>query len=542
MRRETLLDFFDDFAHREASFLAYDDGYRHRDYSYAHVAAAARRFAGRLAAAGLVKGDKVIIWSENRPEWIVALWGCLLRGVVIVPIDYRASFAFLTRVAGMVSTGIVLVGHDIEPDADTGSLALWPLDTLLDLPPAVRSGSTTSGAGAIDHPDARPVPISRDDVAEIIFTSGATAEPKGVVITHRNILANILPIEQEVAKYRKWARPFHPIRFLNLLPLSHMFGQALATFVPPMLSGQVIFMRGYNPEEIVRQIKRQRVSILVSVPKLLDVLRDHLLRQFPETATPPPANEKWMRRWWRYRQVHRAFGLKFWSFIVGAAPLDPALEEFMGRLGFLVVQGYGLTETAPIVTLNHPFSAKKGSVGKPIHGVEVKIGDDGEILVKGDNVTRGYFGDGDETRTAFEDGWLHTGDIGGVDADGRLVHPRPQEGNDRHARRAQRVSGRCGKGAPDNRRRPRCCSGRPCFERRGAGPRGAAPRPDDLARGRRPSGQRTARRSPEGPQCIGVAGGGASPHRGHAQAATPRAQDVGGRGRGVGAAAGRRLG
>jgi long-chain acyl-CoA synthetase len=221
-------------------------------------------------------------------------------------------------------------------------------------------------------------------------------------------------------KYRRYARPFQPIRFLNLLPLSHMFGQAMATFVPPMLTGEVIFMRSYNPQEIIREIKTHRVSVLVSVPKLLDVLREYVSRRFPHAATPDPSKMHFTKRWWKYRDVHRAFGWKFWSAVVGAAPLDPALEEYWGRLGFLVIQGYGLTETAPIVTLNHPFSAQKGSVGKPIHGVEVKIADDGEILVRGENVTTGYYGQPDATADAFEDGWLHTGDIGGVDDAGRV--------------------------------------------------------------------------------------------------------------------------
>ena len=122
------------------------------------------------------------------------------------------------------------------------------------------------------------IAVARDDVAEIIFTSGATADPKGVVITHRNILANIVPVEREVLRYRKWGKPFFPLRFLNLLPLSHMFGQAMATFIPPMLPGTVIFMRGYNPGAIVALIKTRRVSVLVSVPKILDVLREHVIR------------------------------------------------------------------------------------------------------------------------------------------------------------------------------------------------------------------------------------------------------------------------
>ena len=243
------------------------------------------------------------------------------------------------------------------------------------------------------------------------------------------MLANIVPIEREMAKYLRYIGPFSPIRFLNLLPLSHMFGQAMATFVPPMLGGTVVFMRSLAPADIVRQISARRISVLVSVPKILDVLREHVRHEFPETQAlqPPPDSglaplpkEKWYRRWWRFRRVHRAFGFKFWSAVVGAAPLDPALEEFWGGLGFLVVQGYGLTETAPIVTLNHPLHARKGTVGKPIHGVDVKIAEDGEILVRGDNVSQGYFGGSSDTSRTLEDGWLHTGDIGSLDEQGRL--------------------------------------------------------------------------------------------------------------------------
>ena len=411
MVRETLVDFFQDLAAARGTFLVYDDGYRTRAHTYGEVGRASRGFAARLQAAGFTKEDKVILWGENRPEWIVALWGCLLAGVVAVPIDYRASAVFLNRVREIVGARLVVLGDDVPPAA--------PGDPA---PHGIRGADVWRFAD-LDWREGAPAPValSPGDVAEIIFTSGATAEPKGVIITHRNILANIVPIEREVRKYRKYGRPFFPLRFLNLLPLSHMFGQAMATFVPPMLPGTVVFMRGYNPADIVGQIRTRRISVLVSVPKILDVLREHLLRAAPESATPPPGREHVARRWWRYRRVHRLFGLKFWACVVGAAPLDAGLEAFWGRLGFLVVQGYGLTETAPIVSLNHPlFGTRAGSVGKAIGGVEIRIAGDGEILVRGENVTSGYFHADEETRRAFEDGWFHTGDIGEMDAQGRL--------------------------------------------------------------------------------------------------------------------------
>ena len=238
-----------------------------------------------------------------------------------------------------------------------------------------------------------------------------------------------------------------------------MFGQSMATFIPPMLAGTVLFIHGYNPHDIVRHIKARRISVLVSVPKILDVLREHILRVAPDAAEMPPAGEHFLRRWWRYRAVHRAFGWKFWSFVVGAAPLDPALEEVWGRLGFAVIQGYGLTETAPIVSLNHPFSTSKGSVGKAIAGVEVRIAPDGEILVRGDNVTTGYFNRDAATRRAFEGGWFHTGDIGEARRAGPAVHQGPEEGDDRHARGVERL--------PRGRGARRCRPRRRARRRRG---------------------------------------------------------------------------
>ncbi len=303
-------------------------------------------------------------------------------------------------------------------DADA---MVWPLEEL-----STRHAHANDSLEASGPPRAE---ASADDVAEIIFTSGATGEPRGVLISHRNILANIVPVERGILKYRKWGKPFFPLRFLNLLPLSHMFGQTMATFIPPMLAGTVIFMRGHDPGDIASLVKRRRVSVIVAVPKILELLRTHVTAREPGVAGLAVARaiasnerrrEHWILRWWRYRRVHSIFGFKFWSFVVGAAPLDSDLEAFWSELGFAVIQGYGLTETAPVVTVTNPFDIRRGSVGKAISGVNVKIAPDGEILVRGDNVTKGYFNAKPETDAAFEDGWFHTGDVGELTPEGRL--------------------------------------------------------------------------------------------------------------------------
>ena len=417
---QTLVDVFRFLETRRGEFLVYDDGYRVRRHSYADVTRASRGFAARLRAAGVGKGDKILLWGENRPEWIVAYWGVILSGAVAVPIDYRSSPEFALRVRGIVDARLLVTGDDV---ADVVGVEIWrmaDLDWFADGP----------------IPD---VAIDRDEVAQIVFTSGATAEPKGVLIRHRNILANTVPVAREIDKYKIYARPFQPLRFLNLLPLSHLFGQSMATTIPPFIDGTVVFMRSFNPHDIVHRVKAWRISVIVCVPKILDVLKEHALRIDP-AAADPPAGRSIPARWWRYRRIHGMFGLKFWAFIVGAAPLAPALEDFWKRLGFAVIQGYGLTETAPIVTLNNPFKTNTGSVGTPIGGVEVKIADDDEILVRGENVTSGYFqpsalssqlpsaesrepkaeGIGASGRTLDAEGWLHTGDIGELDAQGRL--------------------------------------------------------------------------------------------------------------------------
>jgi long-chain acyl-CoA synthetase len=262
-----------------------------------------------------------------------------------------------------------------------------------------------------------------------LFTSGTTTEPRGVVLTHGNFLANLEPIEHGIQRYLKYERFLHPLRFVSLVPLSHVFGQFMALFVPPILGATVVFENSTSPAEILRTIKRERATVLIAVPRMLDLLRSAIEREIDSRGWrrwfdrnyAVAETQPFLRRAWRFRRIHRLFGFRFWAFISGGAALGSDTELYFKQLGFAVVQGYGMTETASLISLNHPFRAAEGSVGKILPGREFKLAEDGEILVRGENVSSGYWGkDGVQQPAGGNDGWLRTGDLGELDTQGNL--------------------------------------------------------------------------------------------------------------------------
>ena len=265
--------------------------------------------------------------------------------------------------------------------------------------------------------------VGLDTPFQIVFTSGTTAEPRGIVHTHRNVLVTLDPIEREIAKYRRLERVFHPLRFLQSLPLSHVFGQFMGLWCPALLAAEVHFAEQLEPARVVELIKRERIAVLVAVPRVLELLRVHLLARFEVRGSRfegQMGGGVWavVRKWWRGRRVHRALGWKFWAVISGGATLPRELEAFWSGLGVALIQGYGMTETTALVTLNHPFHIKQGTIGKTLPGREVKIGADGEILVRGDVVAGATWERGAMRRREGE--WLATGDLAETGAEGEL--------------------------------------------------------------------------------------------------------------------------
>src|SRR5579863_4486028 len=416
---DSLAEFFlEHFRAHEPEF-AYRQrhGYRRESFTYGEVLKQACGFAEALRARKISKGDRVVLWAPNSAQWVAAFIGCALSGVAVVPMDDGASADFAARVATQVGAKLIVgsrehlewcgATHSSVPTFDIGDIA------------------NLGQAQAIADPD---VAVGRDDILQIVFTSGTTADPRGVVITHGNVLANIAPLEHEITKYLRYERWVHPVRFLNLLPLSHVFGQFLGMFLPPLLGGTVIFQEELKPSEIVNTIRRERVSVLVTVPRVLQSLKNKIERDLEDKGKiedfrrrfQTSEGKHFLHRWWIFRAIRRQFGWKFWAFICGGAALDAETEQFWDRLGYAAIQGYGLTETTSLISVNHPFKLGKGSIGKVLPGREVKLAEDGEILIRGGGVAAGYWDASGRRDLTGDGGWYRTGDVGALDDAGNL--------------------------------------------------------------------------------------------------------------------------
>jgi long-chain acyl-CoA synthetase len=380
-------------------------GVRRRVASYAEIARLAGRFAALLAGRGIGLGDRVVVWGENSAEWVAAFYGCMLRGVIAVPLDAYGTAEFAARVAADVRPSLVVGDAELLLTVE----GEWPkvcFEDWMDVLPVEEAGPVAE--------------LSHDTPLQILFTSGTTGEPKGIVHTHGNVLASVEPIADAARGYLRYERLVHPLRFLHTLPLSHVFGQTMGLWIPPIFAAEVHFEGRLSAPRLIETIRRERISVLAGVPRVLAMLKSHLEAEYPSLPARLAAAEgvsAWMR-WWRFRDIHAAFGLKFWAFITGGGALPGAVEQFWNGLGFVLVQGYGMTETAALITLNHPFRVAKGTMGKPLPGREVKVQADGEVLVRGAMISPATWSGGALHQRAGE--WLATGDLAETQATGEL--------------------------------------------------------------------------------------------------------------------------
>ena len=406
--RASLASFLDDFRRfgTAPAIIAYR-GNRRRVSTWAELLALADRCAAELLRREIPLGERVVLWGSNGLEWMGAFFGCIQRGVVAVPLDPAGSADFAQRVVADTRPRLILGDAALleHLPADIPRLAFEDFAATLPQPP---------------FPPLREAALQPDTPFQILFTSGTTAEPKGIVHTHRNVLSSLAPVEQEIKKYLKYERFFHPLRFLHTLPLSHVFGQFMGLWIPPLIGAEVHFETRLQAQRLIEAIHRDRISVLCSVPRVLDLLRAHLLALDPRLAAEEEqaAPESMWKHWWRFRRFHRLFGYKFWAFVCGGAALSPELERFWTTLGFALIQGYGMTETSALITLNHPFKPRQGTIGQVLPGRDVRMTDEGEILVRGDMVSQATWQHGALKKNDSE--WLATGDLAQRDPEGQL--------------------------------------------------------------------------------------------------------------------------
>jgi len=361
-----------------------------RWWSYEELHRRSRRAAALLRDRGVDKGDRILIRGQNSPEWAAFFFGAILRGAIVVPLDYDSPPDLVRRIAAAVTPALFITP---EPSAGT------------DVPPCLELNAVYAD---VESRDGDVAVVSPTDPAIIFYTSGTTATPRSVVLTHANVMA-------QVAAFRRWRVPARSFgaRMLVMAPFSHAQGFVLGIAIPLSLGVSVIYTPLSHPAHLLRVVRDNRVQLFSTVPRVLHMLAKIFLSQ-PYGRGPDTLGEKLGRaRWWMVRRhyafthTRRAFGYSFWVVLVGGAPLPQPDESFWRLTGCRLVQGYGLTETTAIVSVNFPLLGRFGSVGKALGDQQVRLADDGEILVRGSNVTSsGEF--------------LRTGDIGQLDARQRL--------------------------------------------------------------------------------------------------------------------------
>jgi long-chain acyl-CoA synthetase len=418
---QSLLDICDDaaarFGDRPALGLRRDDGSAER-WSFRELTRRSKAAAWRLRAAGMERGERLLTWSPSTPELPAVYFGAMRAGVVLVPLDLRMAPDASARIAAKAETTRLAVGtgRDAPDPADAGLRDL-PTSTVEDLAAEPDPAWPADWERQVDGWP-RPEP---DDLAEIIFTSGTTGQPKGVMLSHRNILASVEAAHRII-------RP-QEHRVVSLLPLSHLLEQVTALFYAMTVGADILYVRSRNPRVIFEAIRDHRVTTMVVVPQVLDLFWSAIEREVQKSGRTIAFDR--LRRVARhlpyrfrrilFRRVHAQLGGSLNLFVCAGAFLAPALQLAWEDLGVVVMQGYGATECGPASCTSRTDHGL-GTVGKPIEGFDVKLAPDGEILMKGPSLFEGYWRDPEATDAALTpDGWYRTGDIGRFDGSGHLI-------------------------------------------------------------------------------------------------------------------------
>jgi long-chain acyl-CoA synthetase len=382
-------------------------GVRRLVVSYGEFSDLSLKMANLLAQSGVASGDRVLLWGPNSSWWAVAYWGIIMRGAVAVPVDFMSDKGRAESIQRLTRSALAIQSRYKPQRLTQGpSLLLEDLQYLLEEVQPIGQWPT-------------PLPV---DMAQLIYTSGTTGNPKGVILTHRNLIANMTQINRQIPII------IPDFTFLSLLPLSHMFEQMGGLFTPLCRGAAIVYLRTLKPSAIMEALSEEEIYVIMSVPRLQLLLKTtierelaerHLERLFARLSKLAARLPKKVRRILFY-PVQKKFGKNFTLFVSGGAPLDPEVFAFWDNMGFIVLEGYGLTETSPVLCVNTMQRQVAGSVGPPLPGVELRI-EGKEVQARGDSVFPGYYQNEQASRDAFtSDGWFHTGDIGEIAPDGSL--------------------------------------------------------------------------------------------------------------------------
>ena len=427
LRGESIFEVFENAAKAYPSRIALQVKRDNRwvRYTYGEALATTAAISRRFEEHGLVKGDHVAICSENSPEWGLTYLAAMRSGMTVVPIDRQILPADVVDMARFANVKLVCAGpKEIAPLRD----AIAERNGSSPLPVVELDATFVPPPGTSRDPGPAPVSVSGDDVASIVFTSGTTVAPKGVMLRHRNFLSN--------ARSLVHVQPVHADdQFLSVLPMHHVFEFTGGFLVPIANASTVTYVEQLTGPEILATMQATGTTIMMVVPKLLSMFFDGIMRTVEQSGRATRSmfkilgwtSEKSGGRLGRtlFGSLHKKFGGRLRMFVCGGSALPADLFYGFRKLGFPVYEGYGLTETAPVLTVNPAGGPRAGSVGLPLPEVDLEIRNQdadgvGELWVRGPNVMAGYFKDENATDEVIADGWFKTGDLCKRDAAGFL--------------------------------------------------------------------------------------------------------------------------